>query len=239
MPGSAARSCWTSTTSTPTASTRSRSAARSAWSSSGRTRSRRCPSTRTSRPACGSTAMKKKDVLDDVVEKSLQRRQPLERGQGPARQAGLRPVRRAAAAAVHRPGDRGRAAGAADGRAVLGARPDLDAGDRGPDPPSSRTSYTIVIVTHNMQQAARVSDRTAFFTIAGAGKPGRLIEIGDTARCSAARPRRPPRTTSPAASANPRATRRAAPTPTKKVPVDHALLGILSVPAGQRHPPWR
>ncbi len=41
--------------------------------------------------------------------------------------------------------------------------------------------YTIIIVTHNMQQAARVSDRTAFFTIAGAGLPGRLIEIGDTA----------------------------------------------------------
>jgi phosphate transport system ATP-binding protein len=41
--------------------------------------------------------------------------------------------------------------------------------------------YTIIIVTHNMQQAARVSDRTAFFTIAGAGQPGRLIEIGDTA----------------------------------------------------------
>ena len=27
-----------------------------------------------------------------------------------------------------------------------------------------KTKYTIVIVTHNMQQAARVSDRTAFFT---------------------------------------------------------------------------
>ena len=27
-----------------------------------------------------------------------------------------------------------------------------------------KTEYTIVIVTHNMQQAARVSDRTAFFT---------------------------------------------------------------------------
>ena len=27
-----------------------------------------------------------------------------------------------------------------------------------------RSSYTIVIVTHNMQQAARVADRTAFFT---------------------------------------------------------------------------
>jgi phosphate transport system ATP-binding protein len=43
-----------------------------------------------------------------------------------------------------------------------------------------KESYTIIIVTHNMQQAARVSDRTAFFTIAGAGKPGRLVEIGDT-----------------------------------------------------------
>ncbi|MNW70100.1 Phosphate import ATP-binding protein PstB 3 [compost metagenome] len=32
-----------------------------------------------------------------------------------------------------------------------------------------------------MQQAARVSDRTAFFNIAGTGKPGRLIEMGDTA----------------------------------------------------------
>jgi phosphate transport system ATP-binding protein len=44
-----------------------------------------------------------------------------------------------------------------------------------------KKSYTIVIVTHNMQQAARVSDRTAFFNIAGTGKPGRLIEMNDTA----------------------------------------------------------
>ncbi|QDW61188.1 phosphate ABC transporter ATP-binding protein PstB [Oerskovia sp. KBS0722] len=44
-----------------------------------------------------------------------------------------------------------------------------------------KDDYTIVIVTHNMQQAARVSDRTAFFNIAGTGKPGRLIEMGDTA----------------------------------------------------------
>jgi len=43
-----------------------------------------------------------------------------------------------------------------------------------------RRKYTIVIVTHNMQQAARVSDRTAFFNIEGTGKPGRLIEMGDT-----------------------------------------------------------
>ncbi|WP_026820887.1 phosphate ABC transporter ATP-binding protein PstB [Arthrobacter castelli] len=40
--------------------------------------------------------------------------------------------------------------------------------------------YTVVIVTHNMQQAARVSERTAFFNIAGAGEPGRLIEYSDT-----------------------------------------------------------
>ncbi|MES9539391.1 MULTISPECIES: phosphate ABC transporter ATP-binding protein PstB [unclassified Actinomadura] len=45
-----------------------------------------------------------------------------------------------------------------------------------------KTQYTIVIVTHNMQQAARVSDRTAFFNIAGTGKPGKLIEIDDTSK---------------------------------------------------------
>ena len=43
-----------------------------------------------------------------------------------------------------------------------------------------KLEYTIVIVTHNMQQASRVSDRTAFFNIAGTGKPGRLIEYDDT-----------------------------------------------------------
>ncbi|MCZ2401985.1 phosphate ABC transporter ATP-binding protein [Paenarthrobacter sp. Z7-10] len=43
-----------------------------------------------------------------------------------------------------------------------------------------KDSYTVVIVTHNMQQAARVSDKTAFFNIAGTGKPGRLIEYSDT-----------------------------------------------------------
>ena len=44
-----------------------------------------------------------------------------------------------------------------------------------------KQQYTIVIVTHNMQQASRVSDRTAFFNIAGTGKPGKLIEYDDTA----------------------------------------------------------
>ena len=66
-----------------------------------------------------------------------------------------------------------------------------------------KEQYTIVIVTHNMQQAARVSDHTGFFNIAGTGKPGRLIEIGrhreDLQHPEQARP---PRTTSPAASAD-------------------------------------
>ncbi|WP_419996668.1 phosphate ABC transporter ATP-binding protein PstB [Streptomyces boninensis] len=45
-----------------------------------------------------------------------------------------------------------------------------------------KTKYTIVIVTHNMQQAARVSDRTAFFNLAAVGQPGKLIELDDTER---------------------------------------------------------
>jgi phosphate transport system ATP-binding protein len=43
-----------------------------------------------------------------------------------------------------------------------------------------KKDFTIVIVTHNMQQAARVSDQTAFFNLAGVGQPGRLIEVDDT-----------------------------------------------------------
>jgi phosphate transport system ATP-binding protein len=43
-----------------------------------------------------------------------------------------------------------------------------------------KSRYTIVIVTHNMQQAARASDVTAFFNLEGAGKPGRLVEMDAT-----------------------------------------------------------
>jgi phosphate transport system ATP-binding protein len=42
--------------------------------------------------------------------------------------------------------------------------------------------FTIVIVTHNMQQAARVSDRTAFFNLSAVGQPGKLVEIDETER---------------------------------------------------------
>ncbi len=42
-----------------------------------------------------------------------------------------------------------------------------------------RKDYSIVIVTHNMQQAARVSDRTAFFTVTE-DRVGQMVEIDDT-----------------------------------------------------------
>jgi phosphate transport system ATP-binding protein len=43
-----------------------------------------------------------------------------------------------------------------------------------------KSRYTIVIVTHNMQQAARASDVTAFFNLDASGKPGRLVEMDAT-----------------------------------------------------------
>jgi phosphate transport system ATP-binding protein len=42
------------------------------------------------------------------------------------------------------------------------------------------SSVTIVIVTHNMQQAARISDRTAFMLRESMDKPAGLVEVGDT-----------------------------------------------------------
>lgn len=43
-----------------------------------------------------------------------------------------------------------------------------------------KENFTIVIVTHNMQQAARVSDKTGFFSLEATGKPGHLVEFDDT-----------------------------------------------------------
>ena len=40
-----------------------------------------------------------------------------------------------------------------------------------------KSEYTIVIVTHNMQQAARVSDDTGFFNLKATGQPGHLVEF--------------------------------------------------------------
>jgi len=43
-----------------------------------------------------------------------------------------------------------------------------------------KADYTIVIVTHNMQQAARVSEETGFFNLKATGEPGHLVEFNPT-----------------------------------------------------------
>jgi phosphate transport system ATP-binding protein len=43
-----------------------------------------------------------------------------------------------------------------------------------------KSEYTIVVVTHNMQQAARISDDTGFFNLKAAGQPGHLVEFNPT-----------------------------------------------------------
>jgi phosphate transport system ATP-binding protein len=43
-----------------------------------------------------------------------------------------------------------------------------------------KSDYTIVVVTHNMQQAARISDDTGFFNLKAAGQPGHLVEFNPT-----------------------------------------------------------
>ena len=57
--------------------------------------------------------------------------------------------------------------------------------------------FTVVIVTHSMQQAARISDYTAFMYL------GDLVEHGSTGTISRIARSGRPRTTSPAASAEP------------------------------------
>jgi phosphate transport system ATP-binding protein len=45
-----------------------------------------------------------------------------------------------------------------------------------------KAKFTIAIVTHNMQQASRASDYTAFFNLEKSGDPGRLVEVGETTK---------------------------------------------------------
>ena len=92
----------------------------------------RCRSTTTLRtgrawPACATS--RPRGYRRDVTA----RRHAVGRSQGPSRQARFRIVGRSAATSVHRPCDRCRAGDPAHGRAVLGAGPHLDAGDRAAD----------------------------------------------------------------------------------------------------------
>ena len=130
-----------------------------------------------------------------------QGRQPLERGQGPAGQAGRRSVRRSAAASVHRARHRGAARRAADGRALFGAGPDLHAGDRGSDRGAQAGLHDRH--RHAQHAAGRAGERPdGFFNLEATGKPGGSSRSTTPRRSSPTRARRRPRTTSPAASAS-------------------------------------
>ena len=98
----------------------------------------------------------------------------------PAQRGRRGPLRWPAATTLHRPGAGRSAEGAPDGRAVLGARPDLHQCHRGDHRASLCHELTIVIVTHNMQQAQRVSDNCALFLVDGEGDPGHIVEAGPT-----------------------------------------------------------
>ena len=102
--------------------------------------------------------------MDDLVEEALQRRRPVGRGQGQAQA-----VARTASPVV--------SSSASASPATIATKPDvilMDEPCSALDPIATarvedlmlelRNEYTIIVVTHNMQQAARVSDRTAFFT---------------------------------------------------------------------------
>ena len=78
--------------------------------------------------------------LEPLVERGAPARRPVGGGPQRPRPPGAAPLRRPAAAAVHRARDRHRARDPADGRAVLGARSALDGGDRGADPVSCARS---------------------------------------------------------------------------------------------------
>ena len=163
------------------ASTRSACGARSAWSSSGPTRSRRCRSTTTSSPGM---RLNNKQGARRRHSTSWSSSRCAARTSGTrSRTASTSPAR--ASPAVSSSGCASPARSPSQPDVLL-----MDEPCSALDPISTlaiedlinelKTEYTIVIVTHNMQQAARVSDYTGFFNIEGTGKPGKLVEMDDT-----------------------------------------------------------
>jgi phosphate transport system ATP-binding protein len=114
-----------------------------------------------------------KSDMDDRVEWALTKAALWTEVKNKLGQNGLSPVWRPAAAPVHRAQRGGQAFGVAARRAHLGAGPHFHRQGRRTGA-RAENDYTIAIVTHNMQQAARCSDYTAYMYL------GELIEFGAT-----------------------------------------------------------
>jgi len=101
--------------------------------------------------------------LDEIVERSLSLSALWDEfKRHDAQEVWRQPLRRPAAAPVHRARHRGRAPGSPDGRTLLGSRSHFP-GKIEELIFQLKERFTIVIVTHNMQQASRVAEFTGFF----------------------------------------------------------------------------
>ena len=174
-------------------SPRSRCAGASAWSSRSRTRS---PSRIYDNVAYGPriNGQRNKAKLDEIVERSLRQAALWDEVKNRLRKSGL-----------------GLSGGQAQRLCIartLAVEPEvvlMDEPCSALDPIATgriedlmheiKSSYTIVIVTHNMQQATRVSDRTAFYSVLRDEKSdtrtGVLVEYGRTAQIFAGPPGQP------------------------------------------------
>ena len=153
---------------------RRRCAAASAWSSRSPIRFPPCRSTTTLPPVSSSTVSPTAGRLDEIVEHSLRSLGAVGRSQRHAKKEVRRqPLRWAAAAPLHRPRPGRRARSPADGRARSALDP-ISTGKIEELIFQLKERYTIVIVTHNMQQAARVAEYTGFFLM------GKLVEFDKT-----------------------------------------------------------
>ena len=112
--------------------------------------------------------------MDDRVEWALRKAALWDEVKDKLQPERLRPVRRPAAAPVHRPRHRHQARGAAAGRTLLGAGPDLHRQDRGADRRAEEGLHGGHRHAQHAAGGARVSDYTAYMYL------GDLVEVGET-----------------------------------------------------------
>ena len=182
---------------------------RSAWSSRSPTRSRRCRSSTTSPPGLQARPGSRAIDVKERVEHSLRGAGLWDEVKDRLDEPGHRPLRRPAAAAVHRAHDRRRARGHPHGRAVLGPRPDRHAEDRG----AHRRAQGALHDRHRHAQHAAGRARGRHDGLHARRRAGRAR--ADRADLLQRRTTSAPSSTSPASSGRARATERDADTSRK------------------------